>query len=509
MKKKITKILVFLCALMICVGSMQGDVWAKSKKSKKVTGPAVKSVSLLVNNQNFTSKTYQVKKSKSIQLKVNVNPANAKKSVKYWSTNKKIATVNSKGKITAKKKLGTATIKVKVTGKNKKSKTVWMKVKVTNTPKNPTVNPTPTPAPTPAPSTNYASQFGVTESSKTVTRNNTFLVQLNNTSNAGQLRSIRWYSDNENVVKVYTGSKYGSNVGTSAVNCGFTAVRPGSANIKVDLVGTDGSTKTCTIAVTVNESANYKTVNGVTFYSVYGYTSTMERNRVSLRAVEGNFNRNDVTIQITGATSKLVQNYASADRKLPVDYKNYPYFGGVYEVGTWPNIQGCIQLSSDSSDNVGMVAQPGTMNASYDVTIYYKGTYLHKWHVSRTPLQGEAKVLADCRSIESSCWTSDMTAEQKLHAFEKAFKEKYSYYGDGATCIVGTQYLVIAARDLGLEVWARVFSQLQSGKVVYNYPNGFGDDYQFATMPTGFQAHVGIIAVIDGKETVFETQGHK
>lgn len=507
MKKKITKALVFLLALMICVGSMQGDVWAKSKKKK--SKPAVKSVTISINGQNYTRKTFQIKKKSKVYLKVAVNPSNAKKSIKYSSSNKKIATVNSKGKVTTKKKNGTAKIKVKVTGKNKKSKTVWVKIKVTNTPKNPTVNPQPTPVPqpAPAPSTNYAAQFGVTETSKTVTRNNTFLVQLNNTSNAGQLSSIRWYSDNENVVKVYTGSKYGSNVGTSAVNCGFTAVRPGNANIKVDLVGTDGSTKTCSIAVTVNESANYKTVNGVTFYDSQGWVSGNPD--VDIRAVEGNFNKKDITIQITGAASKLVQDYSSPNRKLPVDYKHYEYYGGIYEVGTWPNIQGYIAVNGRNiADTVRIVAQPGTVNASYDVTVYYKGAYLHKWHVSRTPMNSEAKILSSCRELERECWKDGMTAEEKLHAFEKAFKEKYAY-DNGMTCIAGAQYLVIAARDLGLEAWARVFSELQNGKIVYNYPNGFGDDYQFAASATGFPTHVGIIAVINGKETVFETQGHK
>ena len=53
-----------------------------------------------------------LKKGKSITLKVKLNPSNSDEKVTYVSSNKKVAVVDSKGKITAKGK-GTAMITVK------------------------------------------------------------------------------------------------------------------------------------------------------------------------------------------------------------------------------------------------------------------------------------------------------------------------------------------------------------------------------------------------------------
>lgn len=140
-----------------------GDASAASAKK-------VKKVVLKIGKRKVTKKTYTLKKGKKATIKVVVTPSKAKKSVRFKSNKKSVATVTKKGKVTA-KKAGTAKIKVTVTGKNKKKKSTWVKIKVkaaggggttaTPTPGTGKATPTPpasataTPTPTPKPTPNY------------------------------------------------------------------------------------------------------------------------------------------------------------------------------------------------------------------------------------------------------------------------------------------------------------------------------------------------------------------
>lgn len=83
-----------------------------------VQSKAVKTSKLYVNKSVVT-----LAKGRSFTLKVNRDPFNASDVIKYSSSNKKIATVNSKGKIVAKKK-GTAYITVKAGNVKKKVKVI-------------------------------------------------------------------------------------------------------------------------------------------------------------------------------------------------------------------------------------------------------------------------------------------------------------------------------------------------------------------------------------------------
>ena len=86
----------------------------------KVQKGIVKTTSVSVNKRNIIL----ARKGKSFQLKVTLTPVTSQQKVTYKSSNSKVAAVNSKGKIVAKKK-GTATITVK--SENKK---ITCKVKV-------------------------------------------------------------------------------------------------------------------------------------------------------------------------------------------------------------------------------------------------------------------------------------------------------------------------------------------------------------------------------------------
>ncbi|MDO5424785.1 MAG: Ig-like domain-containing protein [Eubacteriales bacterium] len=102
-------------------GTATITVTLKSGKTAKikVTVKKIATTKLKVNKTSVT-----LKKGKTLQLKVTVTPKNSQDKLTFKSSNKKVATVSSKGKITAKKK-GTATITI-VSGKKK----VTCKVKV-------------------------------------------------------------------------------------------------------------------------------------------------------------------------------------------------------------------------------------------------------------------------------------------------------------------------------------------------------------------------------------------
>lgn len=95
----------------IDTGSNSGGNSSSTTAKKTETKPAVSKVKVIKVGLNYS--TIYLTKGKSKTLKATVSPSNAtKKSVKWSSSNKKIATVNAKGKVTG-KKAGSAMITVK------------------------------------------------------------------------------------------------------------------------------------------------------------------------------------------------------------------------------------------------------------------------------------------------------------------------------------------------------------------------------------------------------------
>ena len=105
----VKRTLVYLMILCLVVGNINVIPADAAKKTVKATAVTL----------NKTS--YTLKKGKSVTLKATVKPKNAaNKSLVWSSSNKKVATVSQKGKVTAKKN-GKATITVKIKN-NKKLK---------------------------------------------------------------------------------------------------------------------------------------------------------------------------------------------------------------------------------------------------------------------------------------------------------------------------------------------------------------------------------------------------
>ena len=162
MKSIKSKVLVSLLTLALVMTSVITPSVSAEAASKK----AVKTVTLKVSGKKVNKKTKTLTVGKSLTVKTTVSPSSAKKSISYKSSNKKVATVSKKGKVTA-KKAGTAKITVTVKGKNNKKKTAWFKVKVvkkTAPTKKPTATTKPTATPTVAPTATTAPQEVAVES---------------------------------------------------------------------------------------------------------------------------------------------------------------------------------------------------------------------------------------------------------------------------------------------------------------------------------------------------------
>ena len=148
------KVLVSFMAMALCLTTVFGtSTTTEAASSKK----AVKSVTLKVGSKKVNSKTIKLTQGKYTTVKVTVNPSSAKKSITYKSSNKKSASIYSKGKIKG-VKAGKAPITVTVKGKNNKTKKASFKVIVQK-------KPTPTKKPTKAPTKTEVAVTGVKLSS--------------------------------------------------------------------------------------------------------------------------------------------------------------------------------------------------------------------------------------------------------------------------------------------------------------------------------------------------------
>lgn len=124
LKKGMTKITITLKAK----NGKKQYTWVKVKVNGTDTSK-IQSYAVTNEEKNAKKKTLKLEKGKTTALKVAIQPASARKSVSYKTSNKKIATVSGSGKIKAKKE-GTAKITITIKAKNGKKYTTWVKIKV-------------------------------------------------------------------------------------------------------------------------------------------------------------------------------------------------------------------------------------------------------------------------------------------------------------------------------------------------------------------------------------------
>ena len=118
-----SRIMVLFLAIVLTAASLPGTTVQAAKK-------AVGSVTVKAGSTNVTKKTYSMKIGDKATLKVTTKPAAAAKgTVKYASSDKSVAAVTSKGKVTA-KKAGAANITITISGKTYQAVSTWVTIYV-------------------------------------------------------------------------------------------------------------------------------------------------------------------------------------------------------------------------------------------------------------------------------------------------------------------------------------------------------------------------------------------
>lgn len=118
------RLLAFLLTLTLLAVGLEAN-----GETAQAAPKSVKSISLSIDGKNVARKTVTIYNGVKKKLKVTVSPRNAKKKIAFASSKPSVASVSSKGVVTA-KKAGTSQIKVTVTGKNNQEKSSYIKVKV-------------------------------------------------------------------------------------------------------------------------------------------------------------------------------------------------------------------------------------------------------------------------------------------------------------------------------------------------------------------------------------------
>ena len=214
--KKISLFMLSLAVVLTMAASTGMNSEAASKKPTKITLKA-------------TSKTVDIKGKVKVFVK-SVKPSKASKSVTYKSSNKKIATVSSKGTVTGKKK---GTVKITATSKKNKKVKSTIKIKVKDL---------------------KASSVKLNTTSKTVASGKTTTLKATVKGATGFYnQGVTWKSSN---TKVATVSSKGVVKGIAAGQATITATEKGGSKKATCLI-------TVTEPVKVDKDARTVTLKGI------------------------------------------------------------------------------------------------------------------------------------------------------------------------------------------------------------------------------------------------------
>lgn len=367
-------------------------VTSKVKNSKKKFATAKYKVTVLQQVKGIqTASSLTMAKGKSVTLKTTVTPANANnKGLTFKSSNTKVATVNKKGKITAKKP-GKATITV--TSKDKK-KSVKVKVTVKK-------------------SIKKVTSVAVTNAPQTMEIGSTYALKTKVEPKKATAKKVYWTSSN---VKVATVDKNGK----------VKAVGIGTAKITASSTDSSGKYKTVTIkvikspaGVALNQkNITLKTGTKATLKATITPTDVTEKSlkwsssNANVAAVDAN---GVVTAKNTG---KAVVTVATANGKTATCTVNVvPATISVSSIEINSSATECI-----ASETITVSAKVMPANATNKKVTWTSGNAL----VSVTPATGETAVVSlDLSKINVT--TPTVSSEIKATADGKSASVKVTF----------------------------------------------------------------------------------
>ena len=352
----------------------------------------VNNVSLNKNDLALTSK------GQSYQLSASVSPSNASnKSVKWTSSNTKVATVSSSGKVTAVANGNTIITATAADGSGKKD----ICAVTVNIPKQATPTPTPNVVKVSSVSLNQSS-LSLTKKGQTARLSAT--VSPSNATN----KSINWSSSNNNVATVSNGV--------------VTAVGNGSATITATAADGSGKKASCSITVNIPTTPDTQTITlagGNTDACAIGWWDEIA-NQIDLTKITWEVSGNTNCIEISG-------------------------------MGYWNGMQQSqLSFRALKQGSVKAIAK-------------YNGNVLRVWNINVTSNWSTYMSYESWKKgVEAKIWTNGMSVTDKLSALCKYIQTNWTY-GPGCSyyyapdqstldCVGATDLFGNMAKDLGVRV---------------------------------------------------------
>lgn len=388
-------------------GSATITATAKDGSKKKVTCKVTVKIPTVVKVNSVSLNYTDVRlssKGQTLQLTATVSPSNAaNKSVKWTSSNTKVATVSSSGKVTAVANGNTTITATAADGSGKKD----ICAVTVNIPK--PADPTPTPDPTP--SVVKVSSVSLNPSSLSLTKKGqtarlSATVSPSNATN----KSVTWSSSNSNVATVSNGV--------------VTAVGNGSATITA--TAADGSGKRASCAVTVNIPT---TPDTQTITLAGGNAETVAIGWWD--EIASSIDLSKITFQVNG------------------------------------NDQ-CIEIMGTGYDNSMQQSYFGfraLKQGSLKITAMYNGKVIRVWNVNITSNWPVYTAYENWKKgVEAQIWNNGMSIKEKLDALHhyinteftfsiaESAEKYYSYQTKKIDCVGASDLFGDMAKDLGVEV---------------------------------------------------------
>ncbi len=387
-------------------------------------GKQTKKIYLLATNSNsfkYSTSTINLAKGATKTVKGTSNISGM--TVKYSSSNSNVATVNSSGKITA-KKAGSATISAKFYYKGIKAKTVSKKVNV------------------------YSSSYDT--SAISLTEGKTKTVSASVSSNC----TAKYSSSNTNVAKVSSAGK-------------ITAVKKGTATITCKVYLGSTNVKTYTKKVTVNAASSSSSTSSSTSSGASSSSGSSSSGSSSSSSSSGSS---------SSSSSDAGFIYHLSTTKMSIQggrtYTLSVYCEKASDIVTYKFNNDCIDITNtktttkaDSTNNnatayLTQLDITGRKEGVSILSIYVNGSKIGEFTATVTSTDSNYYTYLDWKAeIKSKVWYSGMTDLQKLKSFGdyvcsicyyQTSGSMYSLSGSGyGDCISFAALMVDLATDLG------------------------------------------------------------